>query len=50
MSDTSDNLSSFVINIDSVEIAENNESFFVYRNWENLKSEEFYNHVSEKNV
>ena len=48
MSDTSDNFSPFVINIDSVENAESNESFFVYRNWKNMESEEFYNHVSEK--
>ena len=48
MSNTSDNFSPFVINIDSVENAESDESLFVYRNWKNMESEEFYNQVSEK--
>ena len=50
MSDTSDNFSPFVINIDSVENAASNEPFFVCRKLKNMESEEFYNPVLEKNV
>ena len=48
MSDTFDNFSPFVINIDSVENAESNETFFAYRNRKNMESDEFCIHVLER--
>ena len=47
MSDTSDHFSPFVINLESFDDAECEESFFVYRSWKNMESEEFYNYVSD---
>ena len=46
MSDTSDHFSPFVISSGSIDDAEVEDSFFVYRCWKNMESEEFYDYVS----
>ena len=47
MSDTSDHFSPFVISSGSIDDAEVENSFFVYRGWKNMESGEFYDYVSE---
>ena len=47
MSDTSDHFSPFVIELGDGHVSEREQTFFTYRCWKNMESEDFFNYVSE---